>query len=126
MWGDALDLLDRAERMHRQFFQPLAHITGRRPGWEPPVDVFETDRELIILIALPGVAAADISVGFDGKVLSVVGERALPSKDAAVIRRMEIPHGRFERRIDLGGRVLELVREELANGCLALRFSKRV
>ena len=39
MWGDALSLLDRADRLHRQFFRPAA---ARVPTWEPPIDVVET------------------------------------------------------------------------------------
>lgn len=124
MWAEALDLMDRAERMHRQFFQPTARSPSRLPAWEPPMDVFETEREMVVLVALPGVVPEDVQVGFDGAVLSVIGERALPSVASASIRRVEIPHGRFERYIEIGSG-LELVRRELANGCLALVFAKR-
>ena len=124
MWAEAIDLLGRAERMHRQFFQPTARSLGRRPVWEPPMDVFETDREVLFLIALPGVAPESVQVGFDGAVLSVIGERALPSHASTVIRRVEIPHGRFERHVELAGQSLDLVRQEMANGCLALIFAK--
>jgi HSP20 family molecular chaperone IbpA len=125
MWAEAVDMLDRAERMHRQFFQPTARSPGRRPLWEPPIDVFETDRELLILVALPGVAPENMQVGFDGAVLSVVGERPLPSSASAAIRRVEIPHGRFERHVELPAHALDLVRQESANGCLVLVFAKR-
>jgi hypothetical protein len=33
MWDEALSLLDRAERLNRQFFTHATH------AWEPPVDV---------------------------------------------------------------------------------------
>lgn len=125
MWAEAIDLLGRAERMQRQFFQPTARSPGRRPVWEPPMDVFETDRELVLLFALPGVAAETVQVGFDGAVLSVTAERALPSSAAAFIRRVEIPHGRFERYVELPGPGLDLVRQEMTDGCLALIFAKR-
>ena len=54
MWAEACELLDRAERLNRQFFQPLS---TRQAVWEPPVDLFETDRALWVVVALPGVAA---------------------------------------------------------------------
>ena len=50
MWTDACAQIGRAERLHRQFFHP-----GSAAGWEPPIDVFETDEELWIMAALPGV-----------------------------------------------------------------------
>src|SRR5882757_3483664 len=52
MWAEACELLDRAERLNRQFFQPLS---TRKAVWEPPVDLFETDRALWVVVALPGV-----------------------------------------------------------------------
>ena len=53
MWGEAVDMLARAERMHRQLFQPSS-AQARRPSWEPPVDVLETEGEIVIIAALPG------------------------------------------------------------------------
>ena len=49
----------------------------------------------------------------------VAGLRRLPAAArGAAIHRLEIPHGRFERRIRLPAARLELDRSELANGCL--------
>ena len=56
MWADACRAMERAERLRRQFFH---HST---PYWEAPVDVFETDDALTILIALPGVELETITV----------------------------------------------------------------
>ena len=46
-------MLARAERMHRQFFQPAGSSCA--VAWEPPVDVLETERAVLVLVALPGV-----------------------------------------------------------------------
>ena len=56
MWAEALQLLDQAERAHRDLFQPSAQ-RRRTACWEPPVDVFETDGEVWIQVALPGVGS---------------------------------------------------------------------
>ena len=124
MWEEACEMLERAERMQRQFFQVRAEIrTG--PTWEPPVDIVETDRELSIVVALPGVRPADMDVLIEGGMLVVRGARALPSiPDGAAIHRLEIPHGRFERRIVLQAGRLELARREVSDGCLLLHFAK--
>ena len=50
MWANALDTLARAERLHRRMFEPLGARAASR--WEPPVDVLETDHEVLILAAL--------------------------------------------------------------------------
>ena len=124
MWEEACEMLERAERMQRQFFQVRAEIRSG-PTWEPPVDIVETDRELSIVVALPGVRPADMVVLVEGGMLVVRGARALPSiPDGAAIHRLEIPHGHFERRIVLQAGRLELARREVTDGCLLLGFTK--
>ena len=119
MWAQACAAIERADRLRRQFFHQAT------PHWEAPVDVFETDQALIILIALPGVELDTITVTLSAGVLTVKGERLLPRElDNARIVRMEIPHGHFERRIELPPVPFELSGRHLANGCLMLRLQK--
>jgi predicted component of type VI protein secretion system len=42
MWSQACELIEEAERMHRQFFR-LASSERTQAVWEPPVDVFEDE-----------------------------------------------------------------------------------
>jgi len=42
----------------------------------------------------------------------------------ARIHRLEIPHGHFQRRIELPPARLKLSRRHLANGCLMLQLQK--
>jgi HSP20 family molecular chaperone IbpA len=124
MWAEACELLERAERLNRQFFQPRP-AQARRPAWEPPVDVLETDGELWILVALPGVGADRVEVLVEDRTLVVAGERPMPGRSrAGVIRRLEIPYGRFERRIELPPGRFDVVRRELTDGCLVLGLRK--
>ena len=101
MWAQACEVIEEAERMHRQFFRLAA--TGRtRATWEPPVDVFEDEREIVVLVALPGVPAHRIEVTTEAGELVVRAERSLPfAPVASALRRLEIPYGSFERRIRL-------------------------
>jgi len=121
MWGDALSLLEQAERLQRQFFRASA-VAAR--CWEPPVDVVETEDAVFVHVALPGVPAAAIVVGLDPGGITVAGVRALPAPRAARIHRIEIPYGRFERRIALPLHALEPAARELVDGCLLLTFRK--
>src|SRR5688572_30662356 len=107
MWAEACDLLEQADRMHRQFFR-LAAAERARPVWEPPVDVFEDKREIIIVIALPGVSADRTEVTLEGSTLLIRAEsRILFGGPHCEVRRLEIPYGRFERRIALPAVPLE-------------------
>ena len=121
MWAEACTLLKQAEQLHRQFFEPARG--GAR--WEPPIDMFETERQFYIIAALPGVAPEAVRVDMEGDVLIIAGMRPLPSggKSANIIR-LEIPYGRFERRIALRVSRLRLAERELVNGCLVLTFAK--
>jgi HSP20 family protein len=120
MWVDAAALLDQAERLHRQFFR-LA--TATPASWEPPVDVFENERELIIVVAMPGVAAERIQVLQDDGALIVRGSRILPlGKTGHRVRQLEIPYGVFERRLLLPPGRFEIGVPDLSQGCLTLRL----
>jgi HSP20 family protein len=121
MWAEACEAIERAQRLHRQFF----HRSHAMPYWEAPCDIFETELALTILIALPGVGPEQIEVSLSSGILIVSGERPLPRElENARIHRMEIPHGHFERRIELPPARFEISRRELANGCLMVRLRK--
>ena len=120
MWSEACDSLARAERLHRQFFQP------RRPGtWEPPVDILETDYEVLALVALPGVDADSAQAIIEDGDLVIAGTRTVPAEwRTAVIHRLELPQGRFYRRVRLpAGRYTNVSRAVVA-GCLVITLQK--
>jgi len=80
-------------------------------------------------IALPGVPADSITIAVDPAGVTVAALRAFPlSADCgeAHIHRVEIPYGRFERRIDVAlddpYAPLELSGKSLENGVLTLTF----
>ena len=125
MWADACALLERAERLQRTFFVP-ARAGAAPPAWEPPVDVYESARAVHVIVALPGVARDQVEVRLEGDTLVVAGVRSLPAGlRRAAVHRMELPHGRFERRIVLATRSLALGEAHLADGCLELTLEKR-
>ena len=124
MWAQACELLDQADRMHRQFFRP-AGVDRPQGMWEPPVDVFEDEVELIIVIALPGVPAERIEVAIEGADMVVRAQSRFPFSGARrAVLRMEIPYGHFERRIRLPDARYEDATRELVHGCLTLRLRK--
>jgi len=124
MWAEALSLLEQAERLQRQFFR-VGSAQAR--VWEPPVDVVETADALIVHVALPGAAADTVTIGVEHDAITVSALRPFAGAAApgARIHRVEIPYGRFERRIALPMQVLQLAGRALADGCLTLTFAKR-
>lgn len=124
MWAQAVDLIDQAERLHRQFFHLRA--TGRsQAAWEPPVDMFEDEREIVIIVAMPGVTSDRVNVLHEPGVLVIRGERQLPVAGSRLaVRQLEIPYGAFERRISLPAAHLDAGVPELTHGLLVLRMRK--
>jgi HSP20 family molecular chaperone IbpA len=125
MWAEARRVIERAERVHQRFFELSG--AAAQPCWEPPVDMVETDAALFIEIALPGVDPQRIEARFEQGLLVLIAERDLPlPAEPAVIRRLELPYGRFERRVTLPSGRYELERRQLINGCLQLALRKLV
>ncbi len=119
MWTQALGALVRAERLHREVFRPVS------AGWEPPVDLLETDDALVIVAALPGVQTADVELLIGNGEVAIIGQRRQPAGlRAARVHRMELPYGRFERRILLPPGAYELSGRDLRDGCLVVTLRR--
>ena len=69
--------------------------------WAPATDVFETEGDYRVTMAIPGMSADDIHVQLERSVLRVTGVRREPCRDPRRYFKMEIPVGPFERRIRL-------------------------
>jgi len=124
MWSEACAMLARAERLHRELVRPI-HPGVRLPAWEPPVDVLETEREVLVLVALPGVKVDEVEAIVDGGDLVFAGTRVLPPElHTAVIHRLELPQGRFERRVRLPGGRYSAVHRSAVDGCLLITLQK--
>ncbi len=81
---------DLEERVRSQF------------GLQPPVNVYGNDAQVVVTAELPGVAAEDIHIGVENRVLTLDGERKAPElgeEDAYL--KQERSHGKFERKVRL-------------------------
>jgi len=124
MWSEALEMLSRAERLHRDLFKPSG-TRAHQPTWEPPVDILETDSEVLAFVALPGVDAEKVEAAIEDGELVITGARIYPAAlRTAAIHRLELPQGRFYRRIRLPVGRYSGVRRAVADGCLVITLQK--
>jgi HSP20 family protein len=124
MWSEACEMLAQAERLHRDLFRP-AGTQVRLPAWEPPVDILETEFEVLALVALSGVDAETAQAAIEDGDLVIAGTRVLPPElRTATIHRLELPQGHFYRRLRLPVGHYSAVRRVVADGCLVIKLQK--
>lgn len=76
---------------------------GPADRWRPSVDVFETEKAVVLRVELGGVRGPDVKVTVDGDTVHVRGVRRPPGGDeVARPHRMEIAFGPFERAVRVG------------------------
>ena len=103
--------IDDVNTMHQEMGRLLDHFTGSKPPmvrfsptvWEPAIDLYETDDELVVTVELPGVKESDFEIMVERNIFTIRGERRkiLPPRSTGTYHQMEIASGRFERSITL-------------------------
>jgi HSP20 family protein len=99
---------------------------GQTSTWLPPVDVWETESELVLSFDLPGVAEDKISVELDDHVLTVGGERERTEEQSGDrFYRFERRFGSFSRSVTLPTGVSEdSIKADYKDGVLEIRVAK--
>ena len=126
-WEPAREMMTLREAMDRLFddaFTRPISMTGNLSL--PAVDMYQTDDELVVKAAVPGVKAGDVQISVTGDVLSIKGETRLKeeSKDKAWHIR-EQHWGSFERRIMLPTDVVaDKAKAEFEDGILTITLPK--
>ncbi len=73
--------------------------------WEPPIDLYESDTELIVFMEAAGIDAQQIKVIVESRTLTIKGERKCPVNGISTVHQLEIEYGRFERQLALPRRI---------------------
>ena len=109
------------DRMNRMFAEP-----NGRP-WVPPVDIQETENELVVKADVPDVEMKDIDVRLENGTLSIRGERKFESKKGeGGWHRVERSYGTFERAFSIPETVnAEAVKADYKNGVLTVTLPKK-
>jgi HSP20 family protein len=96
-------------------------------AWNPPVDIFENDNEVVIKAELPGMYAKDIDVRLENNVLTLKGERRFEKEvKEENYHRVEREYGTFSRSFALPTAVNgDKVAAEYKDGVLKIVLPKR-
>ena len=125
MWSEACEMLMRAERLHRQMFQPQG-ATRQTPAWEPPADIFETGSHVVIYVALPGVDPDRVELAIHDGELIIAGVRTMPAElhERGRFIASNCRKGRFRRHIPLPSGIYDQIGKTIADGCLMISLRK--
>lgn len=116
------------DRLFKEAFTPLfggGDISTRT--WAPPVDIFETENDIVLKAELPGVDPKDVEVKVEDNTLYLKGERKFEKevKDESY-HRIERSYGSFARSFSLPNSInAEKVKAEYKDGLLMLTLPKR-
>jgi HSP20 family protein len=117
-------------KRHDPFSELYAEFSDRLRGdrWQPDVDVFETEAEVVVLVEIAGIRSEDLRVTVDGEELRISGVRRVPERpDAKRLLQMEIAAGPFERRLRIPIPYdRDRVTAHLADGFLTVTLPRRV
>lgn len=101
------ELRNMQEEMNRLFELSRARLCGEpleEGVWQPPTDIYEDDREVVVKMELPEVDQEDINVRLEENRLIVQGERRLDREERKQnYFRIERAYGAFRRAFALPG-----------------------
>ena len=100
--------------MQREVEWLIGEVVNRKPPmvrfsprtWQPAIDVYETDEDVVVLVELAGIKQDEIEVLVQNNVIIVRGERRdIKLGVKRTYSQMEILWGPFERSIALPAKV---------------------
>ncbi|GIX11624.1 Hsp20/alpha crystallin family protein [Elioraea sp.] len=105
--------------------EAAAEPTRNVPVWRPLTDVVETAEGIMLMMEVPGVAAEDVEITMERRVLTVRGRGSSPQPDRLRPAYMEFEAGDYERSFVLSedfdaGRI----EAELKHGVLTLKLPR--
>lgn len=95
-----MDPFAELHRLHREV-DHLLNGAAARPVAGPALNVWASEKEATVVLAAPDVAAADLNITVEGRVLAVEGERKPEAGLDANSARQERTTGKFRREVRL-------------------------
>jgi HSP20 family protein len=102
-----------------------AEATRPGPVFSPTVDIFETEKELMLLADMPGVEVKDLSIDLNDNVLTVSGDVDPPEGKDEVDLLREYRTGKYFRQFTVSEVIDQAkIGAELKDGVLRLNMPK--
>jgi HSP20 family protein len=94
--------------------------------WTPPVDILETENELLLKMDVPGVSLEQVDIRLENDTLTIKGERKFEQPQGKGYHRIERAYGTFARSFTLPNTVdTERVRADYKAGVLTVVLPKK-
>ena len=126
-WEPARDMMTLREAMDRLFDDAFTRPLSLRDGWTvPAIDMYQTDDEVVVKAALPGIKADEVQINITGEVLTLKGEiKHEEDKKEKAWHIHEQRWGSFERSLVLPTEVVaDKTKAEFENGILTITLPK--
>ncbi len=119
-------LQDQINRLFNDAFERTGQQSNLS-AWAPPVDIYETEQELVVKADLPDVDPKDLDIRVENNLLTIRGERKFEKKvNEENYLRVERSYGSFARSFTLANTVhADAIKAEYENGVLTLSIPKR-
>ena len=121
------EMITLREAMDRLFNDAFTPSLGTAGGWQAPaVDLYQTDNEVVVKAALPGLKADDVQISITGDMLSLKGEyKQEEEKKEKAYHLREQRYGAFECSFALPTAVVsDKAKAEFENGVLTITLPK--
>lgn len=123
------DVQNIQDVMNRMFESTLSSFWGPRVRWDGrafPVDIYQTDNDVVLIAELPGFEKDEIDISLEGGQLTIVAERKFEEHKDRTYHQVERWYGRMERTFQLPASVKsDGVRAHLKNGVLTVTIPKK-
>jgi len=126
-WEPARDMMTLREAMDRLFDDAFTRPLSLRDGWSvPAIDMYQTDDEIVVKAALPGIKADEVQINITGEVLTLKGEmKHEEEKKEKAWHIREQRWGAFERSVILPTDVVaDKAKADFENGILTITLPK--
>jgi len=127
-WEPVREMMTLREAMDRLFDDAFTRpINLRDGGWSAPaVDMYQTDDEVVVKVALPGFKAEEVQINVTGNVLTLRGERKREEEiENKAWHIREHRWGSFERSLGLPTDVrADKANADFENGILTVTLPK--